>query len=159
MLQKIAKEFLVNNDPARFFSFFLKAIQIEKVMEGVRQAEGLRDELLTTLEDYEVRFEDFVVKQYEPAKQAHEDMQEAREVQAQLLQVEKERCNRQIQDWKETNKGSAKEKEKAKENNKKALAKLEMCKAEQKSKQDRLQVHQVIIVELRVIELLCPGHA
>ena len=157
MPQKIAKEFLVNNDPARFYSFFLKATQIEKVLEDVRQAEGLRDELLTTLEDYQVRFEEFVGKQYEPAKQAHEDMQEAREVQAQLLQVEKERCNRQIQDWKEANEGSAKEKEKAEEDKKKALAKLEKCKAEQKSNQDRLQVHQVI--ELRVIGLLCPGHA
>ena len=35
MPQKIAKEFLVNNDPARVYAFFLKATQIEKVMEGV----------------------------------------------------------------------------------------------------------------------------
>jgi hypothetical protein len=153
MPQKIAKEFLVNNDPARFYAFFLKATQIEKVMEGVRQAEGFRDELRQTTKDCEGRFEDFVGKQYEPAKQAHEDMQEAREVQAQLLQVETERCNRQIQDWKETNEGSAKEKEKAQENKVKALAKLEKFKAEQKLSQDRLQAHQVIELQVDMRKL------
>jgi uncharacterized protein YdcH (DUF465 family) len=52
MPQKIAKEFLVNNDSARFYSLFLKATQIDKVIEGVRQAESLKDQILTTLEDY-----------------------------------------------------------------------------------------------------------
>jgi hypothetical protein len=57
MSQKTAKEFLVNNDPARFYAFFLKATQIDKLIEAVRQAEDLKDQVLTTLEDYEFGFQ------------------------------------------------------------------------------------------------------
>jgi len=144
MSQKTAKEFLVNNDPARFYAFFLKATQIDKLIEAVRQAEDLKDQVLTTLEDYEFGFQEFLAKDYAPAKQAHEDLAEAREVVAQKRMVEKERCNRWIQDEKAKIKDLAAQKEKADENEKKALAKLEEHKADQKSNQDRLQMFKVI---------------
>jgi hypothetical protein len=144
MSQKTAKEFLVNNDPARFYAFFLKATQIDKIIEAVRQAEDLKDQVLTTLKDYEFGFQEFLAKDYAPAKQAHEDLAEAREVEAQKRKVQKEQCNRHIQDSKAKIQDFAAQKVKADENYKKALLKLEEHKADQKSNQDCLQMFKVI---------------
>jgi len=143
MSQKTAKEFLVNNDPARFYAFFLKATQIDKLIEDTRKAEDFRDQLLTTLGEYEYGFQEFLAKEYAPAEQAHEDMAEAREIQAQKEKNSREQTNRYIQDQKEKNQVLAAQKEKAEENEKTALAKLEEHKANQKSNQDRLQIFKV----------------
>jgi predicted RNase H-like nuclease len=144
MSQKTAKEFLVNNDPARFYAFFLKATQIDKLIEAVRQAEDLQEQVLTTLEDYAFGFQEFLAKDYAPAKQAHEALAEAREVEGKKRIVQKEQCNRYIQDAKAESQDLAAQKVKADENEKKALAKLEEHKADQKSNQDRLQMFKVI---------------
>ena len=113
-----AKEFLTKADPKEFYQLFLRATQIDQIEEKVREATNILEDISTVAEREQENFEIFKENKLAPAVLAYEDMQAARELQKRKIDFRYELCSWQYNEW--TKQIEELEKEKQKQNDKKA---------------------------------------
>jgi chromosome segregation ATPase len=82
MTQKTSKEFLTRGEPKEFYSLFMKATQVDIVEEKLKDALLSKDSIDATLQGQQEAFETFMVKDFEPASQAWQEMAEVSDLQA-----------------------------------------------------------------------------